>query len=195
MDRAEPGAVPYVRCSSDREITAAGNRYFTVMTMATMAFLQQEHSVNKHEWLLKRNCSLSPRQLAIAYAVLCVSSFSVAAMFTLQGAWIVLAFALLEMVAVALAFLHYARHATDHEHIALIDGCLLVESIEAGQVRQTRLDPHWSRIDPPNRTQDLINLEAKGVKIEVGRHVTAAKRRQVAQELRRELQRGSFMYQ
>lgn len=163
--------------------------------MATMTYSRQEQSVNKHEWLLKRNCSLSPRQLGVAYAVLCVISFSVALMFTLLGAWYVLAFSVFEMAAVALAFLHYARHATDHEHIALDDGCLLVERIEAGKVRQTRLDPHWTRIALPNRTQDLINLEAKGVKIEVGRHVTAAKRRQVAQELRQELRRGSLMYQ
>lgn len=162
--------------------------------MTTMALLQNEPSVNRHEWLLKRNCSLSPRQLALAYAVLCVASFSVALMFTLQGAWFVLAFSVFEMTVVALAFLHYARHATDHEHIALDDGCLLVESIEAGEVRQIRLDPHWTRIALPSRAQDLINLEAKGVKIEVGRHVTMAKRRQVAQELRQELRRGSLMY-
>lgn len=160
--------------------------------MTTMAS-PKEHCIGKHEWLLKRNCSLSPRQLAIAYAVLCAASLAVALMFTLQGAWLVLAFSVFEMVVVALAFLHYARHATDHEHIALLDGCLLVETIEAGKVRQTRLDPHWTRIALPNRTQDLINLEAKGVRIEVGRHVTVAKRRQFAQELRQELRRESLM--
>jgi uncharacterized membrane protein len=163
--------------------------------MTTMAFLQQELSMSKHEWLLKRNCSLSPRQLAFAYAVLCVMSFSIAMMFTLQGAWYVLVFSVLEMSAVALAFLYYARHAADREHIALVDGYLLVERIEAGQIKQTRLDPHWTRIALPTRAQDLINLEAKGVKIEVGRFVTVAKRRQVAQELRQQLCRGSLMYQ
>ena len=162
--------------------------------MTTMALVQSENSVDKHEWFLKRNCSLSPRQLAFAYAVLCLASFSVALMFTLHGAWLVLAFSLFEMAVVALAFLHYARHATDHERIALDDGCLLVERIEAGEVRQTRLDPHWTRIASPSRPEDLINLEAKGVTVEVGRHVTMAKRRQVAQELRQELRRGSLMY-
>lgn len=165
----------------------------TAMT-ATMVLLQSEDSVNRHEWTLKRNCSLSPRQLIFAYAVLCIASLSVALMFTFYGAWIVLAFTVFEMALVALAFLHYARHATDHEHIALIDDCLLVERVEAGKVRQIRLDRHWTRIGLPDRTRPLINLEAKGVKIEVGRHVTAAKRRQVAQELRQELRRGSLMY-
>jgi uncharacterized membrane protein len=162
-------------------------------TMTTMAFAQQEQPASKHDWLLKRNCSLTPRQLALAYAVQCVLSFAVAMMFTLQGAWYVLIFSMLEMSALALAFLYYARHATDHEHIALVDGCLLVERIVAGEVQQIRLDPYWTRIAVPKQTESLINLEAKGVKIEVGRFVTAAKRRQVAQELRQELRRSSFM--
>ncbi|OGB23189.1 MAG: hypothetical protein A3I66_09340 [Burkholderiales bacterium RIFCSPLOWO2_02_FULL_57_36] len=164
--------------------------------MTTSGFTQQKSPVDQHEWLLKRNCSLSPRQLAFAYALLCLASFSVALAFALHGAWVVLAFSILEMAAVALAFLHYARHATDLEHIALTDGCLLVERVEAGRIRQSaRLDPHWIRIALPKRTQDLINLEAGGVRIEVGRYVTVAKRREVAQELRRELLRDSLMWQ
>lgn len=164
------------------------------MSAAIIAEHMPDHvPVQPHEWLLKRNCSLAPRQLAFAYAALCLMSFSVAVMFTLLGAWYVLIFAVLEMSAVALAFLCYARHATDREHIALADDCLLVERSVAGQVEQTRLDPYWTRIVPPMRPQDLINLEAKGIKIEVGRFVTPAKRRRVAQELRQELRKNAFM--
>lgn len=159
-----------------------------------MALEQGNYPPARHDWLLKRNCSLTPRQLGIAYAVLCVLSFSVAAIFTVRGAWYVLVFSCLEMSAVALAFLYYARHATDHEHIALIDGTLLVEKIEAGQIHQTRLDPYWTRIALPADTCSLINLESKGVKIEVGRFVPAAKRRKVAQEIRMALYEGSSLY-
>lgn len=141
----------------------------------------------RHEWHLKRNCSLSPRQLGIAYIVLFVMSFVVAAAFTLLGAWHVIAWAALEMAAVALAFLHYARHATDHEHIALMDDCLLVEHVSAGETRQVRLDPCWLRIALPRHAQDLICLEARGIRIQVGRFVTEARRRQFVQELREEL--------
>ncbi len=148
--------------------------------------------MNPQEWLLKRNCSLSPRQLALVYALLCTTSFGVAILFTIQGAWYVLGFAVLEMAAVALAFIHYARHATDCEHIALADGCLLVERIVAGKSEQVRLDVNWTLIEPPARNQDLINLKAKGITIGVGQFVTAAKRRQVAQELRQGLRNCMF---
>ncbi|HEY8607717.1 MAG TPA: DUF2244 domain-containing protein [Noviherbaspirillum sp.] len=141
-------------------------------------------SMDKQEWLLKRNCSLSPRQLGLAYVVLCVMSFAVAATFTMMGAWQVMIFALLEMAAVALAFLVYARHATDHEHIALTEGCLLIEQFDGGEVHQVRLDPCRTRVGVPRRSQDLICFEARGVRVEVGRFVPAARRRQIAHELR-----------
>ncbi|MGZ8291306.1 MAG: DUF2244 domain-containing protein, partial [Telluria sp.] len=56
-----------------------------------------------------------------------------------------------------------------------------------GDVRQVRLDPYWTRIDPPTRRHNLIGLESRGVKVEVGGFVSEKVRRQVAQELRREL--------
>ncbi|GAB3538026.1 hypothetical protein GCM10027343_02700 [Noviherbaspirillum agri] len=123
----------------------------------------------------------------MAYAVLFILSFAVAAAFMALGAWHVFAFTILEMVAVALAFLHYARHATDHERIALMDDCLLVEQVLAGETRQVRLDPYWTRIALPRHARELIALEARGVKVEVGGFVTEARRRQFAQELRQEL--------
>jgi uncharacterized membrane protein len=141
--------------------------------------------MNRHEWILKRNCSLAPHQLALACAFPCLMSFAIAGVFVaLHGAWCVLAYAMLEAVVAALAFVNHARHATDQERIDLTDGCLLIGRIEAGRLEQTRLDPYWTRIALPSRARDLIRLEARGVRIDVGRFVTEAKRRQVAQELR-----------
>ncbi len=152
------------------------------------AYMPRDLSRNNHEWLLRRHSSLAPRQLALAYGVLCLLSFSVATAFALYGVWWVPLFSVLEMSAVALAMLYYARHAADYEHIALADGCLMVEQMRAGRLRQTRLDPHWTRIGlPPVRGGGLIRLEAKGVAVDVGRFATAAQRRQVAQELRQYL--------
>jgi uncharacterized membrane protein len=142
----------------------------------------------KREWILKRNCSISPRQLAMVYTALCSVSLIIAIFFTVRGAWLVLGFAILEMSAVGLAFFQYARHATDREHIALIDDCLLVELIQRERARQFRLDPRWTRVELPDAPHELITLEAKGMRVEVGRFLTVWKRREFAQELRRELQ-------
>jgi uncharacterized membrane protein len=146
------------------------------------------------EWLLKRNCSLSPRQLGIAYALLCSGALGIALIFVLQGIWFVFAFAVLELAGIAWALLHYARHALDHEHIALTERCLLVERVQAGHREQIRLDPTWTRIAlPDQRRRALIRIESRGVKVEVGSFVSEAVRQQVAQELRRALRGNSLL--
>jgi uncharacterized membrane protein len=147
----------------------------------------------KREWLLKRNCSLTPRQSAKAYLLLCAGSLSVALAFALHGVWIVLAFALVELAAVGAALLHYARHALDREHIALSERCLLIERTEGEHTEQVRLDPTWTRIALPDRRRALIGIESRGTRVEVGAFVTEATRQQVARELRRELRGASWL--
>ena len=102
-----------------------------------------------HTWILKRNCSLTPRQSAAAYLLLCTGSFGIALFFLVQGFWIVLAFSILEMAAVGWALLYYARHALDVERIALTERSLVVERIDAGRHSQFRLDPGRTRVAPP----------------------------------------------
>jgi len=148
------------------------------------------------QWTLQRNCAMSPRQVALAYAVLCAGSLGVSlAVFLLHGIWVVFAFSLLELSLVGLAMLVYARHALDHETIALSDACLLVECVEADRHQQARLDPLWTRVSVGDeRRRPLIKLESRGVKVEVGRFVTEAHRRQVERELRQALRSVSAMH-
>lgn len=145
--------------------------------------MPRDSSMHHPEWLLKRNCSLAPRQLAFAYGVLFLLSFSVAAAFGLRGLWYVPAFSLVEMSAVACALLHYARHAADYDRIALGDAGLLVEQVRAGRTRRTRFDLYWTRISLTRGGAGLIRLEAKGRAVDVGCYATPAQRRQLLREL------------
>ena len=58
---------------------------------------------------LKRSCSISPAGLLCVYAALGSVSLAIGVGFALQGAWLILPFAGLEVVALAVAFLVYAR--------------------------------------------------------------------------------------
>lgn len=147
---------------------------------------------SQHEWFLKRNCSMSPRQVAIGYGSLCLLMFMIASVFALRGMWLVLAFAALETCGLGAALIHYSRHALDHEHIALSEGCLLVERIEGGACEQVMLDPYWTRISPPGPRQRLIQIESRGVRLEVGVFVSEDMRRRVADELRAQLRAASY---
>ena len=67
------------------------------------------------QWFLKRNCSVSPAQLAWVYASLCVVSLGIGVVFWFQGATLVMPFAWVELLVVGASFWVYARHATDGE--------------------------------------------------------------------------------
>lgn len=137
----------------------------------------------RREWVIRRNCSISPRQLALAYLALCAMSLSVAVFFTLHGAWYVLVFAILEISAVGCAFVHFGRHVADRERILLLDNCLLVELVQVEDITQFRLDRHATHVEPPDTPSSLVGLEANGIKVEVGRFLTEWKRREFAREL------------
>lgn len=105
----------------------------------------------EQEWLLKRNCSLTPRQAMLAFGSLCALTLLIGAGFALIGAWPMFGFAWLDVLCIALALRHYSRHALDCETVRLVDGSLLIERVEAGVVERIRLDPRWTRVVQPAR--------------------------------------------
>jgi uncharacterized membrane protein len=140
-------------------------------------------------WLIKRNCSASPRQLAVVLLSLIGISFTFGAGFAIFGLWMVLPFVGLELIAVAIAFVCYGRHATDFERIVLSDGHLNVERIEGGQCIAVRFESPWTRVELRERglapgARVLVEVVSGGRRVEVGRHLLDEKRRVLARELR-----------
>jgi uncharacterized membrane protein len=136
------------------------------------------------EWLLKRNCSLSPAQLFGVYLSLCVVSLTIALGFTWQGASPVLAFAGIELLLVGTALLVYARHATDQEHIRLAGEALSVEHRCGSQTERAEFRAAWVRVEPLSNDQSLIELTGDGQSSCVGRYLRPELRQPLAQELR-----------
>jgi uncharacterized membrane protein len=148
--------------------------------------------LDKREWLWRRNCSMTPRQTALAYALLCLLSLSVGTVFLLLGVWQVMCFTGVELAAVTAAFLCYARHAADYEHVVLTSGCLLVERVSGGTVVQTQFMPCRTRVSMPEHGGELIMLESAGATVEVGRYAMAAQRLKFASDLHVELLAGRY---
>ncbi|TFZ01675.1 DUF2244 domain-containing protein [Ramlibacter rhizophilus] len=139
------------------------------------------------QWALKRNCSISPGQLAWFYASLCVVSLGIATFFWLQGATLILPFAWAELAAVGIAFLVYARHATDGERITLSGPRLVVELENAGRLERAEFHRDWVRVEPRSDQRSLIELSGRGQSVQVGRFVRPEHRTALAQEIRRAL--------
>lgn len=149
-----------------------------------VAFQLAQRGPDGWRWLLKRNCALTPRQCLWASLLACAVALSVAAAFWAMGARLVLPFAVLGSTAVALAFLWYARHATDRETLVLDGQRLVVEWEQAGAVRRRELARHWLRVEDAGHGAGLVELRAGTARVQVGRYARPEQRRQLARELR-----------
>jgi uncharacterized membrane protein len=135
-------------------------------------------------WRLLRNCSVTPAQLGWLYASLCVISLGIASGFWLHGATMIMPFAWLELAMVGMAFLVYARHATDGERIVLRGNQLVVEQTNAGKVLRAEFNREWVRVEPHMDDRSLIELSGQGQKVHIGRHMRPELRAILAKEIR-----------
>ena len=135
------------------------------------------------QWSLRRRCAVSPAQLASVFLLLGTVSLMVAGFFWMQGATLIMPFAVLELLALGTAFVVHARHATDGEHVVLRGEQLVVECERAGVVRRCAFDRGRVRLraDP---ARSLIELRAGGQSVEIGRHLRSDLRPVLLRELR-----------
>ncbi|NNU44408.1 DUF2244 domain-containing protein [Ramlibacter montanisoli] len=138
-------------------------------------------------WFLGRNCSVTPVQLGWLYASLCVVTLGIGTFFWFQGAVMILPFAWLELVAVGAAFVAYARHAADREHIQLQGRRLVVETENAGRLERAEFDRERVRVEPVVDGHSLIEVSGQGRRMSVGRYLRPELRPELARELRRAL--------
>ena len=147
-------------------------------------------------WMLKRNCSASPQQLALVFGSIVLLSFLIGAAFAAFGLWLVLPFVGLELLAVAVAFVCYGRHAADFERIEFGGGEVRVERHEGGQVDRSRFVLPWTRVELDEAGRGWMRrvrlfIVARGTRVEVGRHLPEPRRRQLAQELKQALREAA----
>ena len=100
-------------------------------------------------------------------------SLGIATGFWVQGALLVMPFAWLELLAVGIGFLVYARHAADREQISLRDRHLVIELEQAGKLKRMEFRREWVRVEPK-----------QGQSIQVGRYVRPELRPLLAREIR-----------
>lgn len=135
-------------------------------------------------WMLSRNCALSPRQVGAFYLSLVAASAIIAIVFLLRGAWMILPFSFIEMTALGIALLVYARHAVDCERVSLRADALEIESVEGNKRSVLRIDPRAARVEMDARPRGGLAVVARGERIVVGRFVGERERRRFARELR-----------
>jgi uncharacterized membrane protein len=142
------------------------------------------------QWVLRRNCSITPRQLVTVYLSLCLVSLLIGLGFWSQGAPYVLAFAGVELLLVGVALAVYARHAADREAVTLADRGVQVEQHFGAQVERASFRVEWLSIEPAQAQGSLVELAGEGRRMLVGRYLRPEQRAALAQEMRRALRRA-----
>ncbi|MDN7600498.1 DUF2244 domain-containing protein [Burkholderia gladioli] len=148
----------------------------------TMGFTDTETVLM--DWLIKRNCSVSPRQFVACYASLAAFSLAIAVLLLWRGAWLVLPFTGVELLAVGVAFAMYARHAVDYERIRLFPHRLLIERMSAERMTRLEFNPRWVRVEARLTPRDPVRIVSRGQSVVVGQHLAQHRRAQFARELR-----------
>ncbi|HET9823474.1 MAG TPA: DUF2244 domain-containing protein [Burkholderiaceae bacterium] len=152
-----------------------------------------EAGVSHLEWVLKRNCSMSPAQVFGIYLSLCAVSLAIAGAFAWQGATPVLTFAAVELTLVGVALAVYARHAADQESITLAGASLTVSHRRGSRTEHTEFRAAWVRVEPSAGDRSLVELSGDGRSARVGRYLRPEWRQPLAQELRTALRMYPFI--
>jgi len=142
------------------------------------------------QWLLRRNCSITPRQLGGVYLSLCAVSALIAAFFFWQGAPYVMAFAGIELLLVGLALLAFARHVGDRDVLTLAGRSLSVEQVRGHRTARTDFTAEWLTVEPVGDRGSLVQLSGEGRTVRVGRFLRPELRAAFARELRLALRRA-----
>ena len=136
------------------------------------------------QWVLKRNCSLTPGQLLGFFVSVCVVSLGIAVGFAWNGAPVVLLFAGIELVLLAVALLLYARHVTDVDTVTLSGQELTVEQSFGPARTFARFQSPWVSVEPSQGDGSLIELSGQGQVARIGRFLRPEARADFARELR-----------
>jgi uncharacterized membrane protein len=137
--------------------------------------------------VVKRNCSISPASLLRVFALVAVVSLAIGLGFAAVGAWLILPFAGLEVLALGIAFLVNGRHAGDYERIAGSGGRLTVEIASAARVSRHEFDARTAKVELVQGGASGIVLRDRTKSLVLGRHLDADSRAGFGAELARRL--------
>ena len=144
-------------------------------------------SVQDAQIVARPNKSLSATGMVKVVAVIASISLIIAIGFGLLGAWLVLPFAGLEVLALAYAFYYINCHASDYESITIDGDRLAVEKRSYKNTSQVVFNRYWARVslrELPSGDQSLL-LRSHGKEVEFGRHfLNNEQRLALAQQLK-----------
>lgn len=140
--------------------------------------------------VLRPNPPLGRRAMVLVLAAVAIANFAFGMLFVLQGAWPVMPFMGLDVLALAWAFRASRRAARGHERIIVRAGDVEISRVPAsGAPSATHFNPYWLQV---RITEDMeqprhLLLSSHGRTIELGRFLAPEERVRFAAMLKNAL--------
>ena len=139
------------------------------------------------EMVARPNSSLTAKGRVYAVVIIAAISLAVALGFSLIGAWLVLPFAGIELLAIGYAFYYIHCHSQDYESIVIEGDQISVEKKSYKAVSKMVFNRYWVKVLlrlTPNGDQ-MLSLRSHGKEIDFGRsYMTNDQRLELAKQLK-----------
>lgn len=139
------------------------------------------------EMVARPNSSLTAKGRVYAVVIIAAISFAVAIGFSLIGAWLVLPFAGIELLAIGYSFYYIHCHSQDYESIVIEGDQISVEKKSYKAVSKMVFNRYWVKVllrFTPNGDQ-MLSLRSHGKEIDFGRsYMTNDQRLELAKQLK-----------
>ncbi len=132
-----------------------------------------------------RNRSLTAAGRRVFLVSISVSIVLLAGYAALQGAWLVMPFAGLEVLLVLLAFRLVGAHEQDYERLEIAEGSGRFEARNAREVRSVEFNPQWAQVVcRQSGWRCDMALRFKGRQVPIGRLMSDEERQDWVEELK-----------
>jgi uncharacterized membrane protein len=143
----------------------------------------------RYKIIAKPNNSLSPEGSVHLLAAIIVVVLMVALAFTQMGAWLVLPFAGLEIVAFAYTFYYIYLHSSDFESITIEYDSVVVEKRNYKESTTAVFQRYWAQVNVREVNGKCgLFISSHGKEVEFGRNfINDGQRNVLARELRQKI--------
>jgi len=138
-------------------------------------------------WLMKRNCSFSPKQVGLFYLSIVCFSLLIAGYFLFIGVWMIIIFTVIELTALTIALYVYSRHALDYEKITINGKQLFVEKSWGGNVQTDEFNTAWTKLYRSGTGRHNLALKSSNKEVPIGFFVRMSEQEQFEKDLEKYL--------
>ena len=142
---------------------------------------------NGWDWFFKRNCSISPYQLAGIFIFLGIVSLTIGTTFYMMGATLILPYCFVEIFVQMLAFFYNAKHANDYEQLVLQPNVIKIIHKKGELVNSIELNIPYARVELISEKQDLILISHGAQQVHFGNHIHPNLRSRLSSEIKLKL--------